>query len=167
MEQIESLIALLSLEPHPEGGFFRESYRSSETIRGEFLPERYVGSRPFSTAIYYLITKDSFSAIHRLNSDEIIHFYLGDPVELLALKADGSGEVFTLGHNLPKGMRVQLVVEKGTWFGMRVANGGEYALLGTTVAPGFEYSDFELGERDTLVSLYPSYEDMIKCLTRY
>lgn len=163
---MESLISLLSLKPHPEGGFYRESYRSSETIRGEFLPERYGDSRPLCTTIYYLITKDSFSAIHRLNSDEIIHFYLGNPVELLTLKADGGGEIFTLGQDLLGGMRVQLVVERGTWFGMRIAHGGEYALLGTTVAPGFEYRDFELGDRDKLVSLYPAYEDMIKCLTR-
>src|SRR3984957_2024171 len=113
---IEKLKRMLNLEPLPgEGGHYAESYRSAERLARESLPERYCGQRSFGTAIYFLLTPDTFSAMHRLASDEVYHFYLGDPVELLCLREDGSGEVLTLGADLDSGMKPQIAVPHGTW----------------------------------------------------
>lgn len=161
------IISLLSLKPHPEeGGYFIETYRSHETIPTDALPGCYNGIRAFSTAIYYLLTPDSFSALHRLQTDEIFHFYLGDSVEMLQLWPDGNGKVITLGIDLLKGMRPQVVVPKGVWQGARLVPGGGLALLGTTVSPGFEFVDYEAGQRDLLIKTYPHYQDLIFSLTK-
>ncbi len=162
----EKLVKLLSLKSHPEGGYYRETYRSDELIEKGALPERYAGNRRYGTAIYYLLTRETFSAIHRIKTDEIYHFYLGDPVELVQLLPDGSGCVVILGNDIAGGAQVQTVVQRGTWHGSRLAEGGTYALLGTTVSPGFEFSDFELGDRNELIRAYPSFSDTIIALTR-
>jgi predicted cupin superfamily sugar epimerase len=157
----------LKLQPHPaEGGYFMETYRSEHLIAKDALPSGYPDGRSVSTAIYYMLTANSFSAMHRLRGDEIFHFYLGDPVELLQLKADGSGEVVVLGQDIVAGMRPQHVVPAGAWQGSRLVRGGKYALLGTTVAPGFDFQDFEIGDRDELEGEYPQYAEMIRALTR-
>jgi predicted cupin superfamily sugar epimerase len=164
---IEKLKQLLGLKPLPsEGGYYAESYRSTERLPREWLPQRYTSERSFGTAIYFLLTPDTFSAMHRLVSDEVYHFYLGDPVEFLCLREDGSGEIFTIGTDLDHGMRPQIAVPRGTWQGSRLRPGGEFALLGTTVAPGFEFADFELASRADLLQRYPSYAEMILKLTR-
>ena len=162
----EKLIKLLGLKSHPEGGYYRETYRSDEIIGKEALPERYTGNRTYGTAIYYLLTLETFSAIHRIKTDEIYHFYLGDPVELVQLLPDGSGCVVTLGNDIAGGAQLQTVVSRGTWHGSRLAEGGKYALLGTTVAPGFEFADNEIGRRSDLIRSYPSFSDTITALTR-
>jgi predicted cupin superfamily sugar epimerase len=163
----EQLILLLNLKPHPEeGGYYRETYRSIEHIPRDTLPDRYKGDRSFATAIYYLLTPGTFSAIHRLLSDEIFHFYLGDPVEMLQLQPDGSGEILTLGTDILNGMHPQVVVPKETWQGARLYPGGRFALLGTTVSPGFEFADYETGRRDELINSYPRFRDMIIFLTK-
>jgi len=161
----EEIINILNLKPLPtEGGFFIESYRADESIAA--LPSRYRNERRcFSTAIYYLLTPDSFSAIHRLSSDEIFHFYAGDPVEMLQLFPDGRGKVIKIGSDLKAGLRPQVVVPRGTWQGSRLAEGGHFALLGTTVAPGFEFTDFEAGTREMLVDQYSEYAHLICRLT--
>jgi len=157
----------LKLQPHPaEGGYFVETYRAEHLLAPDVLPAGYPGARAVSTAIYYLLTPDSFSAMHRLRGDEIFHFYLGDPVELLQIKANGAGEVIVLGQDIVAGMRPQHVVPGGAWQGSRLRAGGKYALLGTTVAPGFDYQDFEVGEREELVAEYPQFAGMIRELTR-
>ncbi len=162
-DQIKSL---LNLAPHPaEGGFFAETYRADEGIPTAALPSRYRGERVFGTAIYYLLTPETFSAMHRLASDEIFHFYLGDPVEMLHLYPDGSGKVVTLGPDLAQGMRPQVVVPRDVWQGSRPVPGGRFALLGTTVAPGFEFADYEHARRDDLLSSYPTFRDLIVSLT--
>jgi len=164
---IEKLKRMLELEPLPgEGGYYAESYRSAERFARGSLPKRYSGERSFGTAIYFLLTPDTFSAMHRLASDEVYHFYLGDPVELLCLREDGSGEVLTIGTHLDAGMRPQLAVPRGTWQGSRLRPGGKFALLGTTVAPGFEFADFELAKREVLTGRYPNFAGMIRELTR-
>jgi predicted cupin superfamily sugar epimerase len=150
------VIAILGLEPHPEGGWFAESYRSR--VRA--------GGRCAGTAIYYLITPDSFSTLHRVASDEIFHFYLGDPVEMLQFDGAGRVERCVLGTDLAAGMRPQVVVPAGTWQGSRLAEGGAFALLGATVAPGFEFADFELGERDELRVRFPHLAAAIGRFTR-
>ena len=110
----ERLIKLLNLQPHPEGGYYAETYRSNELIPKELL-ERYSGPRSYGTAIYYLLTPQTFSAIHRLATDEIYHFYLGDSVVLILLQQDGSGRLVTLGSDVASGMQLQTVVSRGTW----------------------------------------------------
>ena len=163
---VEELKRMLGLKPLPtEGGFYAESYRSNEKLRGTCLPERYPDERCLSTAIYFLLTAEAFSALHRLSSDEIYHFYLGDPVETLLLQEDGAGEVVTIGTDLHRGMRPQVVVPRGTWQGSRLNDGGTFALLGTTVSPGFEFADFELAKREFLLAKYPSFSEMIRKLT--
>jgi hypothetical protein len=167
MVDIERLKSLLRLEPLPvEGGYFVQTYRSQETIPREALPARYPDARSFATGIYYLLTPDTFSALHRLRGDEIYHFYLGDPVELVQLGPDGAGSVITLGPDLFEGMQLQTVVPHGVWQGSRLRTGGRFALLGTTVAPGFEFMDCELGHRRTLLDGYPSFRNLILALTR-
>jgi predicted cupin superfamily sugar epimerase len=163
----ELLITQLDLKPHPEGGYYRETYRSDEIIGKEVLPERYTGDRSFGTAIYYLLTRETFSAIHRLKTDEVYHFYLGDPVELVQLLPDGSGCLVTLGNDITGGTQLQTMVPHGTWHGARLAEGGKYALLGTTVSPGFEFADNEIGDRTDLIRSYPSFSDTIIALTRH
>jgi len=167
MVRTDQIIALLNLTPHPEeGGYFVETYRSSETIPEKALPSRYEGIRSFGTAIYYLLTPETFSAMHRLRSDEIFHFYFGDPVEMLQLMPDGSGKVFTVGVDILHGMEPQVVVPRGVWQGARLLEGGRFALLGTTVSPGFEFADYESGRRDELVRSYPKLRDLILALTK-
>src|SRR5438552_12492651 len=138
MPSAEELIELLQLVPHPkEGGFFRETYRSAENIEAGALPARYAAARSQSTAIYYLLTPGTFSALHRLASDEIFHFYLGDPVRILQLAADGTGRTIVLGPDLLAGQQAQVLVRRGVWQGSMLEPGGRFALLGCTVAPGF------------------------------
>lgn len=163
----EKLVKLLGLKSHPEGGYYRETYRSDEIIRKGALPERYTGNRTYGTAIYYLLTRETFSAFHRIKTDEIYHFYLGDPVELVQLLPDGSGCMVRLGNDIAGGAQVQTVVSRGTWHGARLVGGGKYALLGTTVSPGFEFADFEIGDRYELIRSYPSFSDTITALTRH
>jgi hypothetical protein len=157
---------LLGLEPHPEGGFYREIYRSDESLPADALPHRYEGQRCASTAIYYLLTPDTFSALHRLAGDEVFHFYLGGPVTMLLLHPDGSSETRQLGTDLVAGQRPVSTVPRQSWFGLFLNEGGEYALLGTTVAPGLEFEDFELADRAELVERYPDRADIIRRLTR-
>ena len=163
----DQIIALLNLKPHPkEGGYFRETYRSSETISEKTLPNRYKGMRSFATAIYYLLTPETFSAMHRLQSEEIFHFYLGDPVEMLQLWPDGSGKVLILGSDIVKRMQPQVIVPGGVWQGARLLKNGKFSLLGTTVSPGFEFADYESGQRDDLVKSYPQFREWIIALTK-
>ncbi len=166
MLTVEALRSILGLVPHPvEGGYFVETYRSPEQIPAAALPSRYRAARAASTAIYYLLTPDTFSAMHRLASDEIFHFYLGDPVEMLRLHPDGSHEVVLIGPDLEAGHRPQVVVARQTWQGARLIPGGRYALLGT-VAPGFDYTDYETAPRAALLTTHPAARDLILALTR-
>lgn len=162
MSTADDLIRRLNLQPHPkEGGFFRETYRAVETAS---LPG-YPNPRSYGTAIYYLLKPGTFSALHRLRSDEIFHFYLGGPVRMLQLMPDGSGRTVVLGPNLKRGNQLQVVVQRGIWQGTCLEPGSEYALLGCTVAPGFDYVDYEHGDRAELVNRYPAYREMIERLT--
>jgi predicted cupin superfamily sugar epimerase len=160
----EKIIEMLKLQPHPkEGGFFRETYRSTDILSD--LPARYRGQRSASTAIYYLLTPTSFSAVHRVTSDEGFHFYLGSPVQMLQLFPDMQGKIGTLGSDLRAGQSPQVIVPAGVWQGSKLAPGGDFALLGNTVAPGFEYADYESGEREKLIQQYPEFAKMIRELT--
>src|SRR5271154_5840343 len=162
----EQIRELLNMRPHPiEGGYFAETYRGTPVVPQSLL-RGYPSDRAISTAIYYLLTPDTFSAMHRVRGDEMFHFYLGDPVEMLQLKADGSGEVILLGQDIVAGMRLQHTVPGGVWQGSRLCAGGNYALLGATMAPGFEYEDYETGKRLELSWRFPQYTGLVAALTR-
>lgn len=166
MPTAEELIRHLKLEPHPkEGGFFRETYRAAETFPEDALPTRYGGPRAASTAIYYLLTPNTYSALHRLQTDEVFHFYLGDPIRMLQLHADGSNSTVVLGPDVLSGQQLQVVVPRGVWQGSLLEPGGTFALLGCTVAPGFEYFDYEAGDRQTFLKQYPAAAEWIRRLT--
>jgi predicted cupin superfamily sugar epimerase len=166
MVTVEQIKSLLHLQPLSfEGGYFAEAYRSEERIPPSALPDRYRAARSFGTAIYYLLTPDTFSAMHRLLTDEVYHFYLGDPVQMLQLWPDGSSQVVALGPDLLNGMRPQVVAPRGVWQGSRLAPGGQFALLGTTMAPGFDPADFEPGQREMLLQAYPQSQELITALT--
>ncbi|MBI4462241.1 MAG: cupin domain-containing protein [Acidobacteria bacterium] len=165
----EQLIKYLHLELLPvEGGYFRQSYRSAEAIPRQGLPARYRSEKAFCTAIYYLLTSDpdSFSALHRLPTDEMYHFYLGDPVQMLLLHPDGRSQRVVLGSDVLNGQQVQFVVPRDVWQGSRLLPGGRLALLGTTMAPGFDPDDFLAGDRGALIHHYPDCADFIRSLTR-
>lgn len=160
-------IRMLGLEPHAgEGGYYRETYRSGSRIPASTLPGGYGGDRSFGTAIYYLITPESFSTLHRVRGDELFHFYLGDPVEMLRLNPDGSGEELILGSDIAASHLLQCTVPGGVWQGMRLIDGGKFALLGTTMSPGFEFEDFELGDRKRLMKEFPAFHERIARFTR-
>lgn len=143
----QDIINLLQLKPHPEEkGYFVETYRSR-----------------FSTAIYFLLTPEGFSEMHRLKSDEVFHFYAGDPAELLLLPADGKGQILKFGNSIENGERPQIIIHAGSWQGMRTT--GQYTLFGCTVSPGFEYADYEKGSRKELIQRYPEFAEKIKQLT--
>jgi hypothetical protein len=168
MLDAERLKAMLGLRPlEPEGGFYVETYRSDITLPADVADWRCgpsKGPRSLATAIYYLLTPDTCSALHRLASDEVYHFYLGDPAEMLLLWPDGTSDVITLGRDIEKGMQVQMTVPAGVWQGSRLIEGGGFALLGTTMAPGFDPADFERASRDDLVAAYPDRRDLITAL---
>jgi hypothetical protein len=163
-EKLKSLLNLVPLSI--EGGYFAETYRSKEMISPDSLHGRYSSARSVGTAIYYLLEPGTFSEIHRVASDEIFHFYLGDPVEMLQLWPDGSGKQVLIGTDIESGMVPQVMVPHGVWQGARLVAGGEFALLGCTVSPGFEYADYESGSRQLLGAAYPEHRDMIWALTR-
>jgi uncharacterized protein len=162
----EDVIRILSLVPLPrEGGYYRETYRSSSRIPVNVLPPVYSGPRPFGTAIYYLLTSDTVSLIHRLPGDEVFHFYLGDAVEMVQLHPDGMAHSILIGSDIEGGMQPQAVVPAGVWQGARLAAGGRFALMGTTMAPGFELDDFEAGKREVLLRRFPECAELILALT--
>jgi uncharacterized protein len=165
----QEIINLLALQPLPvEGGYFGETYRAAETVAPDALPARYAASpRSLGTAIYYFLHAGHVSALHRLQTDEVYHFYLGQPVELLLLYPDGTTETRRLGTNLAAGERSQTLVPHGVWQGLRLveAEPEGFALLGTTMAPGFDPSDFELGSREQLLASHPQCAAQILVLT--
>jgi uncharacterized protein len=162
----QDVIEQFELVPHPtEGGWYRESYRSDELIGGSCLPERYGSPRSFGTCIYYLLTRDKQSILHRVASDEVYHFYLGDPVTMLQLHHDGSSSVVTLGQNVADTEQVQAVVPEGTWQGSFL-DGGEFALMGCTLSPGYDFSDYESATRSELTARWPERKQLIMRLTQ-
>jgi predicted cupin superfamily sugar epimerase len=157
----EEIKGLLKLEPHPiEGGSFRRTYTSQGTVQ---LPR---GVRAQGTAIYYLLEPESFSEMHVLESDEIFHFYYGDPVEMLQLHPNGVCTILTLGQDLSAGQHVQVVVPAGVWQGTRLLGDGKVALLGCTVTPGFNYADYKNAKYADLAAKWPDQAERIRWLTR-
>lgn len=157
----EEIKQLLKLDPHPiEGGYFRRTFTSSLEVTA---PQ---GVRPSGTAIYYLLEAGVFSEMHVLASDEIFHFYLGDPVEMLQLRPDGSSAVLVLGSDLAAGQHVQVVVPAGVWQGMRLIGDGRVALVGCNVTPGFNYADYRNAKFEELAARWPAERERIQRLSR-
>ena len=157
------LIEALGMAPHPERGFYAETYRAPERV----TPGSRSTERSASTAIYFLVTADEpVTSLHRLKSDEVFHLYEGGPLEILRLYADGGWDVGRLGLDLAAGERPQIVVPAGTWFGTELSAGATHCLVGCTVAPGFEFADFELAEGPELEAQYPAAADRIRRMRR-
>jgi uncharacterized protein len=156
----------LNLIPHPEGGYYRETYRSELSIALEALPPQFTGPRLVSTAIYFLLEGNNFSAFHRLWSDELWHFYAGSPIIVHVIDPEGAHSEIQLGDDPDAGDVLQAAVKAGRWFASRVRDSKTFALAGCTVAPGFDFADFELGKRADLVRLYPQHRRLIESLTR-
>jgi len=156
----------LGLIPHPEGGNYRETYRSKVVIAREALPSHFSGPRLISTAIYFLLEGENFSAFHRLRSDELWHFYDGGPLVVHVIDQNARYGEILIGRNPEEGESLQAVVKAGCWFASRVRDPGAFALVGCTVAPGFDFEDFELGKRSELVNRYPQHQKLIEQLTR-
>jgi len=161
----QDLIQKLELKRHPEGGFYKEIYRSSEMLNAEMLPDRYQGNRCFGTSIYFLLRSQDISRLHRLQSDEIWHFYTGSSVTLHLLDAKRGYQTKSLGRDLESGEQFQICVPNQTWFGATVETEDSYALVSCTMAPGFEFADFELADRKTLLDSFPNNQRIIEKLT--
>lgn len=160
------LIDHFSLLPHPEGGYYREAYRSAEEIHEECLPLRFDGERFFSTAIFYLLQGLDFSAFHRIKSDEIWHFYEGTALNIYVIDPEGKFEMITLGRNFTYGETYQAVAKAGHWFAAQPADPEGFSFVGCTVAPGFDFKDFEMGLRESLIFEFPQHAAVIQKLTR-
>ncbi|MFL9485223.1 cupin domain-containing protein [Chitinophagaceae bacterium LWZ2-11] len=163
---VKQLVELYQLQPHPEGGYYKETYRSCESIATNGLPERFGGERQLSTAIYFLLDKGNFSGFHRIKSDECWHFYAGQTLYVHILHTNGQLETILLGNNPLSGERFQAVVPAGCWFASEPASETEYAFVGCTVAPGFDFTDFELAKADELSKEYPEHSSIIRRLCR-
>jgi predicted cupin superfamily sugar epimerase len=164
MHPFEFWIENLKLLPHPEGGFYKETYRSKEEFDHQQLPPRYTGARNFSTAIYFLLRSQDRSVFHRIQSDELWHFYAGTTLLIYVLTPDGL-KIYRLGADPLQGDSLQVLVPAGCWFGAMVEKPDSYALCGCTVAPGFDFADFEMANRDELLKTFPDQEDIIMKLT--
>ncbi len=163
----EYYIKKLGLEKHPEGGYFKETYRADESIEKQNLPSRYNGQRVFATSIYFLLESSKVSFFHKLKSDEIWHFYDGSPVKLYIIKNENEITEIVLGKNLENGEVIQAVIEKNHWFGAEVINEDSFSLVGCTVSPGFDFGDFELGKREELLKKNPNNSDIIQKFTPF
>lgn len=164
MKSADYWITHLQLLAHPEGGFYKETYRAGETIPELGLPDRFSGARSLSTSIYFLLRSQDRSLFHRIKSDELWHYHAGDSLSIYVLSQDGL-RVHTVGPAVDKGELLQVVVPANCWFGALVNQKNSYTLAGCTVAPGFDFEDFELAKRDVLIREYPGHGEIINRLT--
>lgn len=164
-QTINKIIKTLNLQKHPEGGFYRETYRSHGNINEENLGDDYDGERSYSTCIYFLLTSENFSAFHRIKQDEIWHFYDGSPILLHMISPDGIYSNQKIGIDFNNDEVPQYVVPGGHWFAAEVIDEDSYSLIGCTVSPGFDFKDFELRNKKELTALFPGHQSIIKRLT--
>lgn len=165
MQDAAYWVRCLDLKPHPEGGFYRETYRAAESIETSGLPARFTGRRSFSTAIYFLLLDQDRSVFHRIRSDELWHYHAGDSLSIYVLHEETGLTVHRLGADVEHGDSLQVVVPANTWFGARLEAPGRYTLAGCTVAPGFDFVDFEMADRTTLLKTFSGHVDIIQSLT--
>jgi len=162
----EELVGRLELARHPEGGWYRESYRSMDVVPAFALPEKFGGPRACCTAIYFLLERGEISALHRIKSDELWHFHAGTTLTIHVITQLGEHLTMDLGRDLDSGAAFQAMVPAGCWFGAELSGAGAYALVGCTVSPGFDFADFEMGSRAELLHEFPQHEDIVRRLTR-
>ena len=163
---VEIIVKQLELLPHPEGGYYKETYRSPLLLSQQCLSSDFKGERNIATGIYFLIEKGNFSALHKIKSDETWHFYQGDALEVIEITEDGNLAVTNIGPDILNGETFQYTVKANTWFGSRVKSGGSFSLVGCTVYPGFDFSDFEMAGRHELIKQFPQHQSIIAELTR-
>ncbi len=166
MKNQQYWVEKLNLQPHPEGGFFKEVYRSEGTIPATALPNNFGGSRNFATSIYFMLTAGNFSAFHRIKSDETWHFYTGESITVSVIHNDGKLEEIHLGDNPDNGEVFQATVPANAWFASALRKDEGYSLVGCTVAPGFDFQDFEMADRERLSAEFPQHQSVIQKLTR-
>lgn len=166
MNRGQMWIDRLQMQRHPEGGWYREVCRSAETIPGSALPSRFGGDRSFYTVIYFLLQGDDVSALHRIRQDEVWHFHDGSPLTVHSVDGSGKRQDYRLGRDFESGQHLVVVVPAGVWFGARGEEADSFSLVSCTVAPGFDFADFEMGDRDTLVQQFPGQRSLIERLTR-
>jgi uncharacterized protein len=159
-------IEKLQMQAHPEGGYFKETYRSKGIIAQTALPAHFSGDRNYATGIYFLLQGDDFSAFHKIQSDEMWHFYAGTGLEIVSIDSQGNLTTYLLGNDGEQGQSFQALIPAGVWFGSRVITQTSYALVGCTVAPGFDFQDFELAKRAELIAQFPQHANIIEELTR-
>ena len=164
--QAKKYIEKLQLKPHPEGGYYKEIYRAGEMILSEHLPKRYKSSRNFATSIYFLLEENQVSNFHRLKSDEQWHFYDGSSIVIYVIEEGGNLNKILLGRNIENGESLQAVIKHNSWFAAELSDNTSFALIGCTVTPGFDFSDFELGKRNDLIEAFPQYRELIDKLTK-
>ena len=165
MSRVEEIIKELDLRPHPEGGYFKETYRSEGAIKQNSLGPNFKSARNYSTCIYFLLTSETFSAFHRIKQDEIWHFYEGSAIRLHTISEVGEHREYHIGNNFSNGQTPQLVVPADHWFAARVTDEHSYALVGCTVSPGFDFDDFELPMRKGLIAKFPQHKTLIREFT--
>ncbi len=156
----------LELQKHPEGGYYKEFYRSDEILYKDNLPKRFGGERNISTSIYFLLVEENVSLFHKIKSDEIWHFYDGSAIKIYTLKNDGILSVKLLGKNIDCGESLQIVIERSAWFCAEVVDKKSFGLVGCTVAPGFDFTDLELAERNDLLEKFPDHKKLIEGFTK-
>ena len=166
MLSANDLVAYFKMLPHPEGGYYIETYRSEELIAHNTLPQRFIGDRNFSTAIYFLLEKTNFSGFHKIQSDECWHFYAGQTLQVYVLHHDGNLQIIKLGSDIINGEVFQAVVPATCWFASEPAPDTDFSFVGCTVAPGFDFADFELAKAIDLIKQFPQHETLIKRLSR-
>ncbi len=166
MQSPQQLIQQYHLQPHPEGGWYKETYRSNELIAATALPKRFAGSRAFATAIYFLLEEGNFSAFHRIKSDECWHFYAGDSLQVFVMQPNGKLEIIDLGNDSSRGQLFQYTVPANCWFASRPAPGSKFCFVGCTVSPGFDFGDFDLADKTVLAALYPQHISLLHELCR-
>ncbi|MDC8003834.1 cupin domain-containing protein [Aureisphaera galaxeae] len=166
MNSAQEIIQHLALQPHPEGGYFKETYRNPHQIPASELGADYSGARNYATSIYFLLTQGNFSAFHKIVQDEQWHFYDGATLWLHMISPEGEYKRIEIGRNIAAGEVPQFTVPGGYWFGAEVKEGGEFSFVGCTVAPGFDFDDFEMPSQEDLLAMYPQHENIIRKLTR-
>lgn len=162
----QQLIEKYRLQPHPEGGYYLRTYCSEEQISAAHLPDRFVGNRFISTAIYFLLEGKQFSAFHRIKSDELWHFYAGCGLSIYVIHPNGEEELLKLGNDIANGYSFQQVVKAGCWFASKPADENSFSFVGCTVAPGFDFEDFEMGEKEELMKAFPKHRTWFEELCR-
>ncbi|MES2567694.1 MAG: cupin domain-containing protein [Bacteroidota bacterium] len=163
---VENIVQELNLLPHPEGGYYKETYRSELKVSQSCLPADFSGERNIATGIYFLIEKGNFSALHKIKSDETWHFYYGDALEVIEINEKGELTQTKIGPDLRNGEKFQYTVKANTWFGSRVSSKGNFSFVGCTVYPGFDFQDFKLGKKHELILQFPEHSGIITELTR-